>query len=148
MRRTAATGPSVVGAFVTDKDVEQLQTKVRGQWTTLWTAFQSCASSGKIDPKQAQAFNQQAIALQARLNTFLTDDPSLLRAAQQMNTGEALEKDLAAWQDQLAAAGCTNLPPKPSTATEPTAAGLFEKALDVLPWVLGFFIISEFRKSR
>jgi len=91
-----------------------------------------------------------ATAIQHRIDTFVAQEPSTLRAAAQMNEGEAIERDLAALHDQATKAGCTGLGPKPDAPPSVASmfANVFSGLTDALPVILLLVVVTQFRGGR
>lgn len=100
-----------VGAFVTPDSVRQLQADVKADYDTLNAGVLRCNAASKLDDPTLTAW----FAMQDRTSAFLKMAPSWLSTATQMDQGQALQKDLAAWHARLTQAGC-DVGPAPTSA--------------------------------
>lgn len=97
-------------------DVAQLQAAIRAQRDSIQFVIGSCPAA-----KSDAVLMAQWDAFDVVVNAYLNESPSILDTAAQMDAGQALQPQLNAWQDRIAAKGCTGLPPKPPA---PPASGL------------------------
>jgi hypothetical protein len=88
----------------------------------LISAGQACLAA-----KPELLTNAQAVAdfaafqtLQTNIATYLADEPSMLRAAAQMNAGQALQRELAPWHQRIANYGCASPPAPAALPVQPT----------------------------
>ena len=112
--------------FVSDADVKGLHERLGDEWSTIAVAIKN--ASDKLSQEELSSYS----VLASRVSTFLGDSPSLLRAASQMNTGEALERDVFSFVERIRASGVPGLPSAPA---EPAKTSL-DKLVDALPLVL------------
>jgi hypothetical protein len=122
-----------VAAFVTDADVKNLHARLTDEWTAVATAIRDNAS--KLTQDQLATYS----TLATRVSTYQADTPSLLRAASQMNTGEALERDVFTFVDSIRASGVPGLPATPNEAPKTT----LDKIVDFVPMALLAFVVFE-----
>lgn len=89
-------------------DVAQLQAAIRAQRDGIQFVIGSCPAA-KADAVLMAQWNSFDVVV----NAYLIESPSILDTAAQMDAGQALQPQLSAWSDRIAAKGCTGLPPKP-----------------------------------
>lgn len=94
-------------------DVERLQAAIRAQRDSIQFVIGTCPAA-----KADVVLIAQWDAFDVVVSGYLSADPSWWDTAKQMDTGEAIQAQLSAWQDRIAAKGCSNLPPKPPPPPE------------------------------
>jgi hypothetical protein len=128
-----------VGNIVTPDDVKQLQTAVQAEFTNLSKSIATCADKVPAD------YQDQWRQMRQRVVAFLKQTPSWLHTAQQMDDGQAIQRDLQPWYQLLSSWGCT----PPVQPTPPPSAGglggIFDNIGKVLPWLVIFYVVREFR---
>lgn len=121
--------------FVTDTDVAALHQAVQSERSLLGMAVLSCRSS--LDAMTLAQWDD----LNARIGVYLGDSPSLLRAASQMDQGQALQREMQPWHARLRAAGCSNVPDAPPAPP----ADLLGTLAGMAPLILLAFLVHELR---
>jgi len=129
---------SGVGAFVTDSDVRLLHDRIGQEWAAVAAAASSASS------KLSQGQLSQLGLLASRVQAMNEDSPSFWRAASQMDTGQALEKDIFAYAAGLSAMGVPGMPAQPSPAPE----SALDKLASALPLVLLAVVVVALTKGR
>jgi hypothetical protein len=124
--------------FVTSADVATLHGQLDSDSTALDEAVSTAITSGKLsgDSLTARAWHR----FTGRIAGYLADEPSSLRAAAQMDTGQQLQRDLVPWYARLAAAG-VSVPPAP--APPPPAQDLFGNVKDIVFLAFLFLLLRE-----
>lgn len=89
------------GKFVTPDSVKEQQQDVAADLRTLQDAFNRCTS---LDAAQ----RVQWAAMQDRIGSFLSQDPSWLSTSSQADEGDAIKTDMAKWHAIFNSAGCNS----------------------------------------
>lgn len=126
-----------VGAFVTDSDVKLLHDRIAQEWAAVAAAASNASS------KLSQGQLSELGLLASRVQAMNEDAPSFWRAASQMDTGAALEKDIFAYASELSASGIPGMPAQPSPAPE----SALDKLASALPLVLLAVIVVSLSKG-
>lgn len=127
--------------FVTSSDVARLKKAIIEQVTALDVAARACQA--KLDEPTAAAWRaSRNAALQ-----YAGESNPILATASAMNAGQAIQRDLAAWQTKFAALGCTDAPP-PEAPEKPKSLldSLGLDKLETVALVVGAIIV--FRELR
>lgn len=86
--------------YVDDQAVKRTQDNVRARRSRVAYGMFHCSTPASKE--EARAFAD----LDDRVHKYLAEEPSWLAAASQVEAGEALERELDAWDQRLRARGC------------------------------------------
>jgi hypothetical protein len=124
---------------VTPSDVAQLQADVRAEADALSDALKGCIYKGL---RTDDPIVSQWSTFRARVDAFLSQSPSWLSTAAQMDAGQAIQRDLRPWYGRIAAKGC-DVPPMPSGP--PAPGDLFGSVKDIAFIFLLIVVARELR---
>jgi hypothetical protein len=132
-------GDGIFPTFVTAADVTTLHATIEQELNVLGAAVVLCAT--KLDQQTQDEWH----AMRERGIAYLADAPDTMRAKYQMDTGQALQRDLAPWHQRIADAGCS-VGPAP---VAPSSANVLSTISD-LKWPLllglGFLLLREVKR--
>jgi hypothetical protein len=142
-------------AIVTPASVEQLQADLAADYHALDAAVQSCNAAQPPGPRGAGQLDDQTLtewqAMADRVTAFLKQSPAWISTAKQMDQGEAMQSDLAAWHERLKAHGCA-VGPAPKLASESSLnlGKMFSDLTEspVLMLLAGALLLHEFGGRR
>ena len=124
--------------FVTDSDVKVLHDRLATEWTTIAAAASNASSQLSKDQMATMG------TLASRVSSYLGDGPSLFRAGSQMDTGQALEKDVFEFADSLRSSGVPGLPASPAAAPKST----LDRIVELAPILLVAAVVFSLTRHR
>lgn len=116
-------GTGLLPTFVGPGSVKAVQTAVAADLENVRAALQKCADAGKFTPTQPEWGAWQN--LKSRAQAYLSEEPSWFTTKDQMDRGEAMQRELASWHDKARALGCDAGPAPAVPSAGPDLGSMF-----------------------
>jgi 2-C-methyl-D-erythritol 4-phosphate cytidylyltransferase len=97
-------GAGILPTFVTPDSVKSVQTAVAADLENVRAALQKCADTGKFSDKNPEWAAWQN--MKTRAAAYIAETPSWFTTKDQVDRGEAMQRELAGWHDKAKALGC------------------------------------------